>query len=80
MPVLHILWHEDSQQGGQQETINSEAVNAGENTESGDIKGDRQREGWVANRASTEEVGIGTAGTSNIQVQFLRVNLVNLGH
>lgn len=46
----------------------------------GKNKGGWQKEGSVAHGAGTEEVGIGTAATPNIQVQFLTVNLVNLGH
>lgn len=43
-------------------------------------KGDWQKEGSVTHRAGTKEVGMGTAGTPKIQVQFLTVNLVNLVH
>lgn len=45
----------------------------------GKNKVDRQKEGPVAHRAGAEEVGMGAAGTPNTQVQFLTVNLVNLG-
>lgn len=78
MPVLHVLWHEDNQQEGQQESISSEAVSAGENPEREGKKGDWQEEGSVTHRAGAEEVGMGTTGTPKIQVQFLTVNLVNL--
>lgn len=46
----------------------------------GKDKGAWQKEGSVAHRAGTEEVGMGTAGAPNIQVPFLTMNLVNLGH
>lgn len=46
----------------------------------GKNKGDWQKEGSVARRAGIEEVGMGIVGTPNIQIPFLTVNLVNLGH
>lgn len=32
VPVLHIVWHEESQQRGQEESISGDTVSAGEKT------------------------------------------------